>query len=510
MKLDRDPLCRAALGVAFALSLLACSDTDARFAPTEAFPRRDGRGCGLDATTACVTINDGAPAEERYTLLNVATRDGSGTYLFDGLGRIQNYWPTNGLDADPLPEPGRIIALQEPPGPITLRHVVRFRAPCVTIMNYAGAFLWPSEAPAGAVCGDAIRPIPYGLSDEGTPSALAHHEVGVWGAPVYWSPEQTETRGDGRVLFLSHKPLSEERSFPVTGGDQITDEPVVELAADGETILWEWVPADHIDEMGYGPAARDAIRTLQGAPEGNDGAPALPVPPDNGWLLLNAASYLGPNRHCEDSDDARCDLRFHPDNVLVSARQGALTFIVARHDAPDGRWSSGAIVWRLGPDFSETEYGPISGQHHAHMIPAGLPGAGNVLVLDNGSAAGFGAGPDGSLTSVLHNRGYSRVLEIDPVSLEIVWSYEQPTMAKDGTPRFFAFNLGSVQRLPDGNTLILDGNAGRLFEVDPAETIVWEMLSPFPPLAEFNLPGLMLTVKSYRGYRVPSSWVPRP
>lgn len=30
-----------------------------------------------------------------------------------------------------------------------------------------------------------------------------------------------------------------------------------------------------------------------------------------------------------------------------------------------------------------------SGQHDAHMIPTGLPGAGNVLVFDNDGASGF-------------------------------------------------------------------------------------------------------------------------
>ena len=76
--------------------------------------------------------------------------------------------------------------------------------------------------------------------------------------------------------------------------------------------------------------------------------------------------------------------------MIVSSRQASLLAIVAR---------DGSIVWRLGPDFSASEelrkIRQIIGQHHAHLIPKGLPGAGNVLVFDNGGSSGYGfAEPD--------------------------------------------------------------------------------------------------------------------
>ena len=44
------------------------------------------------------------------------------------------------------------------------------------------------------------------------------------------------------------------------------------------------------------------------------------------------------------------------------------------------------------PVYSEAErkLGWIIGQHHAHIIPRGLPGEGNLLVFDNGGWAGYG------------------------------------------------------------------------------------------------------------------------
>jgi hypothetical protein len=68
----------------------------------------------------------------------------------------------------------------------------------------------------------------------------------------------------------------------------------------------------------------------------------------------------------------------------------------------------------------------------------------------------------------------SRVVELDPFSQEVVWSYE-------GTADrpFYSETCGSNQRLPSGNTLITESDFGRAFEVTPDGTIVWEYVSPF-------------------------------
>ena len=135
----------------------------------------------------------------------------------------------------------------------------------------------------------------------------------------------------------------------------------------------------------------------------------------------------------------------------------------------------GKIVWRIGPDFRESKelraIRQIIGQHHPHIIPKGLPGAGNLLVFDNGGSSGYGAptpvSPDGS---AIHQRAGSRVLEINPVTLELVWSYTGP--------RFFSTNISGAQRLPNGNTLITEGAPGRLLEVTSDRRIVWEYIYP--------------------------------
>jgi hypothetical protein len=43
---------------------------------------------------------------------------------------------------------------------------------------------------------------------------------------------------------------------------------------------------------------------------------------------------------------------------------------------------------------------------------------------------------------------------------------------------FYTHKNGSAQRLPNGNTLICEGDKGRAFEVTKEGEIVWEWLNP--------------------------------
>jgi hypothetical protein len=205
------------------------------------------------------------------------------------------------------------------------------------------------------------------------------------------------------------------------------------------------------------------------------------------WLHINSATYLGPNQWFDKGDR-----RFAPNHVIVSSREASLLAIVGR---------DGKIVWQLGPDFSASKelraIRQIIGQHHAHLIPKGLPGAGNLLVFDNGGSSGYGfntpIAPDGVGAFA---RATSRVLEINPVTLELVWSY--------ANPRFFSTNISGAQRLPNGNTLITAGAGGRLFEVTKEGAIVWEYMFPL-----FAGAGPNPSNAVYRAYRVPYDWIPQ-
>jgi hypothetical protein len=134
------------------------------------------------------------------------------------------------------------------------------------------------------------------------------------------------------------------------------------------------------------------------------------------------------------------------------------------------------------------------------MIPKGFPGAGNILVFDNGFLSGYPPAP---------GRGYSRVVEFNPVTLDIVWVYQQPLPtppAGDNFAPFYSNFISSAQRLLNGDTFIAEGSTGRIFEVNPQGTIVWEFVNPFGGLGLLPYYGNP-TNFVYRAIRVPIQWV---
>jgi hypothetical protein len=129
-------------------------------------------------------------------------------------------------------------------------------------------------------------------------------------------------------------------------------------------------------------------------------------------------------------------------NLVVSFRQISTVVIIER--------ATGKIIWKLGAP-------PLSHQH----APTPLPN-GNLLIFDNGTHR------------LDHPQPYSRVIEVDVKTQEIVWSYQERRVID-----FYSPMISNAQRLPNGNTLICEGNFGRLFEVTPAGEVVWEYVNPY-------------------------------
>lgn len=303
-------------------------------------------------------------------------------------------------------------------------------------------------------------------------SARQHHDWQRESLPAgYYSPESAPVVEGTSTLILTHT----NRMQPKVADVMLEDDRLVEVSWKGD-VLWEWVASDHIDELGFAPDARKAIKAAQSFNKARGSFD---------WLHINSAHYVGPNRWFDQGD-----MRFAPNNVIISSREASLLAIVGR---------DGKIVWRLGPDFSESRelraIRQIIGQHHAHIIPKGLPGAGNLLVFDNGGSSGYGfAGPIAPDGVGAFARSTSRVVEINPVTLELVWSYTNP--------RFFSTNISSAQRLPNGNTLITAGAGGRMFEVTTQGAIVWEYMYPL-------FSGANASNAVYRAYRIPYGWIPQ-
>jgi hypothetical protein len=394
-----------------------------------------------------------------------------GAILIDMKGNVVKSWPLTGFPAKPLPG-GNVI------GGVLVRGQMTKLIQMDWCQNVA--FEWPVPVETGYV------------------GTAWHHDFQRAGSPVgYFAPcmAPSPNPAEGTTLLLTNHEVALDTS--AVSDKKLFDDAFYEIDSAGQ-VLWAWHAWEHFDQMGFDPKAKDAIRTIQ-VPGG--------TPTSTDWTHMNQAARLGPNIWYDLGDQ-----RFHPDNIIFDTRSSSILGIVARNDHPRGAWKSGDIVWRVGPSYgygnAEVTVGDIIGPHMTHMIPRGLPGAGNILVFDNGGFSGFGSYLDG-LPGAWPNklRDHSRVVEFNPVTLRVVWEYKVP-IATAAAPKFFSTLISGAQRLRNGNTMITQGGSGRVFEVTRSGEIVWDYVSPFAA-RPFGGPGALLGPNAvYRAYRVPSSWVP--
>jgi hypothetical protein len=93
---------------------------------------------------------------------------------------------------------------------------------------------------------------------------------------------------------------------------------------------------------------------------------------------------------------------------------------------------------------------------------------GNILVFDNRTAKG--QHNEARYLTEPQAFGYSRLVEIDPQSLEVVWSFE----GTEEAPLYTSIQ-GAQEQLDNGNVLVVESEGGRVFEVDrESREIVWQ------------------------------------
>ncbi|MGI0495242.1 aryl-sulfate sulfotransferase [Alkalinema pantanalense CENA528] len=128
-------------------------------------------------------------------------------------------------------------------------------------------------------------------------------------------------------------------------------------------------------------------------------------------------------------------------NILISSCQLSTVVMLDR--------ATGQIVWQLGKEV-------LTHQQQPQELPNG-----HFLILDH------------CIQNQFPFQHYSRVIEVDRLTQTIIWEYHDRRPSS-----FFSPNFAGVQRLPNGNTLITEGDCGRLFEITPEGDIVWEYINP--------------------------------
>jgi len=147
--------------------------------------------------------------------------------------------------------------------------------------------------------------------------------------------------------------------------------------------------------------------------------------------------------------------RLRDGNILASLRSVSAVVIIS----PE----TGDVIWHLDSTV-------VAQQHCANELDNG-----NILIFDNGTFRHH------------ESSTYSRVIEVDRSTKEIVWQYRD----RSNPSTFFSPFMGGAQRLPNGNTFITEAVFGRVFEVTPKGDICWEYINPhFADYKELNAPEL--------------------
>lgn len=204
----------------------------------------------------------------------------------------------------------------------------------------------------------------------------------------------------------------------------------------------QWADQGHVDffmgGLGVGGRPRDLSGYLSDTiieitPEGEV------VKSWNAWEHFDTETDWNCNREFKHEWTHCNSVEYREGKVLLSFREISRVAIID--------WDSGKLEWKWGNIH-------LSHQHDATFTPEG-----NVLVFDNGA----------------HHPVVprSRVVEVDPATDKIIWQYRPQIVFS-----FLSGHIGGAERLSNGNTLICEGQSGRVFEATPDNDVCWEWINP--------------------------------
>jgi hypothetical protein len=416
-----------------------------------------------------LNLNDPKKACRGYTLL--APANSTTTYLIDMEGRVVKTWQSDckpGHSAYLLPN-GHLLragAVVNPPF-----HVFGGAGGRIQEFSGDGELLWD-----------------FTYADD---SRLGHHDI----CPL----------PNGNVLLLVWEQKTREeavaagrRPETVNKAGLVADS-VVEIKPTGKTtgeVVWEWHAWDHVvqdfdkakdhfDDPGKHPERIDVnfgdntIAAMVAKPEelkklqaigyvGGTSRKPGPVSPD--WLHINAVAY-------------NAEL----DQVLLSVHQFSEIWVIdhsttkaeAATEKGGKSGKGGGLLYRWGNPRAyragTVKDQKLFSQHNAHWVPKGYPGAGHILVFNNGLRRTGGAYSSvDEIVPPVDPTGQYNYTAGKPYGPDApVWSYSAPKRTD-----FYSSFISGAHRLPNGNTFICSGANGTLFEVTPEKEMVWKYLNP--------------------------------
>jgi len=405
-------------------------------------------------------------AQPGYTLFGVGNR----TYLLDLQGRVVHTWP---VGTNPhLLENGNVLdaTKDDPSGFQGFKEV-----------DWDGKMVWEYT--------------------EQRADYAPHHD---------WVRIFNQQLNAPTTLYIANKTITSAQATAaganpakLSDRDEGQMDAIVEVDRQGK-VVWEWCFFDHVvqDFDSAKPNYVGAGKTIADYPGRiNINLPGKPLKRD--WLHCNSLDYNATSGH-----------------LVINSVQGELyvidhdhTFVAGDPKASLAKAASAAgdFLYRFGDparygqgeppkilenwDNATTGDKQMGGSHHVSWIPPGLPGAGHLLVFNNGQYL-YQRTPGSSILEInpfLDADGRDTGTYVNPpatgyrretydkdthnaprnISKQIVWSYRP-----QNSHGFFSHIGGSAQRLPNGNTFICSDTEGHFFEVTAGGKLVWEYLNP--------------------------------
>jgi hypothetical protein len=434
-------------------------------------------------TRAIWTPRDDPTAFPGYTL--VAPLQSKDTYLIDMQGRVVRTWESDYTA-------GQTAYLLEN------GHLLR-----------AGQIRRDEQLLAGAAAGGRVQEFTW----EGelvwdfkfhNEKQIPHHDIARLPSGnvllIVW-----ELRTAGETIAAGRRPEAVD-------GPWLVDS-VIEIKPTGTTtgeVVWEWHIWDHLiqdrdsSQANYGDVAAHPERidinfgqTLFAELFGAGQSPQAEAKNQKDANRLRSIGYLGspaPRGNPGITPDWTHvnAVAYNPelDQILLTVRAFSEFWIIDHSTTSaeaaghaGGRSGKGGDLlyrwgnpqaYRAGTKADQRLFTP----HDAHWIPPGRPGAGHVLVFNNGRGR-----PGGDYSTV-----DEFVLPVDARGRYVrasgpaygpngpVWRYAAPHQKY-----WSAGFMSGAQRLPNGNTLICDGVSGTIFEVTRGEEVVWKYTSSGAP-----------------------------
>jgi hypothetical protein len=337
------------------------------------------------------------------------------------------------------------------------------------------------------------------------------------------------------TLYIANKSITDAQALaagadPKNGPyDNGQMDAIVEVDMQGN-VIWEWCFFDHVVQdvdaskanyVGQGKTVADYPGRI------NINMPGRPLKRD--WLHCNSMDYNPESGH-----------------VVINSVQGELyvidhdgTFVAgdAKAGIAKAAGPAGDFLYRFGDparyqqgdppkvmenwDSATSGHKQMGGAHDVHWIHAGLPGAGHLMIFNNGQYL-YQRTPQSSALEInpfLDESGRDTGKYVNPpdagyrreiydhdthnqprqISKQIVWSYRSVN-----SHGFFSHIGSSAQRLPNGGVFICSDTEGHFFEITAKGELAWEYINPVTRDGAVKTLGdaLPMVNSAFRAYRI--------